>query len=137
MLVVTIAYALFPLAPSIWLGAALVFVAHLGGGSQWMLSTYGLQRHTPDSIRGRVFSFDYGLVTLTIALSTILAGALSEALAPRAAVWAMVALMAVAGLGWFWFSTPARRILGDQAKNALIGTRPPEATDTREPRASG
>jgi predicted MFS family arabinose efflux permease len=109
LLVVTIAYALFPLAPSIWLAGGLVFVAHLGGGSQWMLSTYGLQRHTPDSIRGRVFSFDYGLVTLTIALSTVLAGALSETLAPHAAVWVMVGLVAVAGLAWFWFSTPARR----------------------------
>jgi len=109
LLVVTTAYALFPLAPSIWFAGALVFVAHLGGGSQWMLSTYGLQRHTPDSIRGRVFSFDFGLVTLTIALSTILAGTLSETLAPQAAVWTMVALVAVAGLAWFWFSTPARQ----------------------------
>ena len=64
---VATAYALFPLAPSIWIAALLVFVAHLGGGAQWMLSTLGLQRATPDAIRGRVFSFDYGLVTLTIA----------------------------------------------------------------------
>jgi hypothetical protein len=74
-----------------------------------MLSTYGLQRHTPDEIRGRVFSFDYGLVTLTIAASTLLAGVLSEVLAPNAAVWTMVVLLTVAGLAWFWFSTPARR----------------------------
>jgi len=56
-----------------------------------------------------VFSFDYGLVTLTIALSTLLAGILSEILTPQAAVWTMVALLAVAGLAWIWFSTPARR----------------------------
>ena len=109
ILVVVVSYALFPLAPTIWLAGVLVFVAHLGGGSQWMLSTYGLQRHTPDAIRGRVFSFDFGLVTLTIALSTVVAGILSEALAPHAAVWVMVGLVAVAGLGWLWFSGPARR----------------------------
>jgi predicted MFS family arabinose efflux permease len=109
LVVVVCAYGLFPLAPTVWVAGLLVFAAHLGGGSQWMLSTYGLQRSTPDSIRGRVFSFDYGLVTLTISLSTILAGILSEALAPQAAVWTMVALIAVAGLGWIWFSTPARR----------------------------
>jgi MFS family permease len=102
-------YALFPLAPSIWIAGLCVFAAHLGGGAQWMLSTYGLQRHTPDAIRGRVFSFDYGLVTLTIAASTVVAGVLSEALAPQAAVWTMVALLAVSGSAWLWFSAPARR----------------------------
>lgn len=58
---------------------------HLGGGAQWMLSTYGLQRATRDGIRGRVFSFDYGLVTLMIAVSTVVAGTLSEVLTPHAA----------------------------------------------------
>lgn len=109
IVVVTASYGLFPLAPTIWVAGLFVFCAHLGGGSQWMLSTFGLQRHTPDAIRGRVFSFDYGLVTLTIALSTVLAGILSESLAPQAAVWTMVALLAVAGAAWLWFSTPARR----------------------------
>ena len=108
-----VAYAVFPFAPSILIAGMLVFAAHLGGGAQWMLSTYGLQRHTPDSIRGRVFSFDYGLVTLTIALSTLLAGILSESLTPQAAVWTMVALLAVAGAAWVWFSTPARRRASD------------------------
>jgi MFS family permease len=107
LVVVAVCYALFPIAPGIWFAALLVFAAHLGGGSQWMLSTYGLQRSTPDEIRGRVFSFDYGLVTLTIALSTLLAGFLADALAPRLAVWTMVALIIVAGSGWVWFSRPA------------------------------
>ena len=109
VIIVAIAYALFPLAPSIWVAAVLVFVGHLGGGAQWMLSTYGLQRAAPDEIRGRVFSFDYGLVTLTIAASTILAGVLSENLAPAVAVWAMVALIAIAGSLWAWFSRPLLR----------------------------
>ncbi len=106
---VTIAYALFPLAPAIWIAALLVFVAHCGGGAQWALSTLGIQRATPDAIRGRIFSVDYGLVTLVIALSTLLAGALADALGPRIAVWTMVSLLVVAGLGWFAFSRPALR----------------------------
>lgn len=109
LLVVTGSYAMFPLAPVIWLAAVLVFVAHLGGGAQWMLSTYGLQRSTPDEIRGRVFSLDYGLVTLVIAISTLVAGVLADALEPRLAVWAMVAFIALAGSVWLWFSRPARR----------------------------
>ena len=109
LVTVVVAYTLFPLAPTIWIAAVLVFAGHLGGGAQWMLSTYGLQKATPDSIRGRVFSFDYGLVTLIISVSTVLAGVLSETLAPSAAVWTMVGLIALAGLAWIWFSTPARR----------------------------
>ena len=108
VITVAISYALFPVAPSIWFAALLVFVAHLGGGAQWMLSTYGLQRAAPDVIRGRVFSFDYGLVTLVISASTIVAGILSEQLAPAFAVWVMVALIAAAGLAWAWFTVPLR-----------------------------
>ncbi len=120
LLTLIVAYALFPLSPSIWIAGLLVFAAHLGGGAQWMLSTYGLQRHTPDAIRGRVFSFDFGLVTLTIAMSTILAGILSESLTPQAAVWTMVALDAAAGIAWLWFSGPARRRAGRVADDGLI-----------------
>jgi MFS family permease len=106
---VVIAYGLFPLAPSILVAALLVLLAHLGSGAQWMLSTYGLQRHTPDAIRGRVFSFDYALVTLTIAISNIVAGILAQTVSPQFAIWTMVTLLAVAGAAWIWFSTPARR----------------------------
>ncbi len=103
----TVAYTLFPLAPGIAVAAVLVFIAHCGGGAQWTLSTLGLQRATPDAIRGRVFSVDYGLVTLAIALSTLLAGLLADLFPPRVAVWTMVALVAAAGIAWFWFSRPA------------------------------
>lgn len=105
--VIAVCYALFPLAPSIWLAALLVFGAHCGGGAQWTLSTLGLQRATPDAIRGRIFSVDYGLVTLTIALSTLLAGLLADFVPPQVAVWAMVGLIVIAGSAWIAFSRPA------------------------------
>jgi MFS family permease len=97
-------YALFPLAPAIWVAAPLVFAAHCGGGAQWTLSTLGLQRSTHDAIRGRIFSVDYALVTLMIALSTLLAGFLADAAPPQVAAWTMVALVALAGAAWFAFS---------------------------------
>ena len=105
--VVASAYAIFPLAPGLWVAAPLVFLAHLGGGSQWTLSTLGLQRTTPDAIRGRLFSLDYGLVTLMIAISTVLAGQLADAVAPSIAVWAMVGLVGLAGLAWVALAYPA------------------------------
>ena len=106
-LVLVAGYALFPLAPGIWLAAPLVFIAHCGGGAQWTLSTLGLQRATPDAIRGRIFSVDYALVTLVIALSTLLAGFLADAVPPQVAAWTMVTLVALAGAAWFAFSRAA------------------------------
>ena len=38
--------------------------AHLGGGAQWTLSTYGLQMRCPDEMRGRVLAGDFTLITL-------------------------------------------------------------------------
>jgi MFS family permease len=99
-------YAIFPLAPALWVAAVLVFGAHCGGGAQWALSTLGIQRSTPDAIRGRMFSLDYGLVTLTIAVSTLAAGLLADALPPDTAVWAMAALILAAGLAWVAFARP-------------------------------
>ena len=101
-----LSYGLLPLAPILPLAALAVFAGHLGGGAQWTLSSYGLQRAAPDAIRGRVFSFDYGLVTLTVALSTLLAGFLAERVSPAATTWTLVGLAALAAIGWIAFARP-------------------------------
>ena len=103
-------YALLPLTP--WFGVALLLVtlAHLGGGAQWSLSTYGLQVATPDHLRGRVMSLDYGLATLAIGLSSIAAGLLADAFGAARATWCLGALGAVYGIGWLaWSARYARR----------------------------
>ena len=46
-----LSYGLLPLAPVLPLAALAVFAGHLGGGAQWTLSSYGLQRAAPDAIR--------------------------------------------------------------------------------------
>ncbi len=102
-------YAVFPGMPTLLLAALFVFGAHCGGGAQWTLSTLGLQRATPDAIRGRVFSLDYGMVTMTIAVSTLLAGWLADGIGPRPAVLVMVALIVAAGAGWVRLSWPLLR----------------------------
>jgi len=73
-----VAYAIFQSMPLLWLAAIFATVAHLGGGAQWMMSTYGLQAITPDHVRGRIFAFDFGLVTLTMSASLLIAGRLAE-----------------------------------------------------------
>jgi MFS family permease len=96
-------YELFAVAPTSGVAAVGGFVAHIGGGSIWTLSTYGLQRFTPDEIRGRVFSFDYGLVTLTIASSALFAGAAAERVSPRIVMGGIAAVMLVLSIAWtFW-----------------------------------
>jgi len=91
-------YGLFAAAPTSFIAGIGACIAHIGGGSTWTLSTYGLQRFTPDAIRGRVFSFDYGLTTLTIAASVFFAGLAAEHINPRL-VAAAITLIAVAWVG--------------------------------------
>ena len=40
------------------------------------------ERETPDSIRGRVFAADYGFVTLTMSVSSILTGIAADRFGP-------------------------------------------------------
>ena len=105
-------YLLLPLAPGLAVGAALVFVAHVGGGAQWTLSTTGLQRATPDAVRGRIFSVDYGLVTFVAAVSTIVAGAITTSFGPAAAIYALAIPSAMAATVWVVWTRPLRRRIG-------------------------
>jgi len=101
--VFALGYGLFAVSPNVWLAALGACVAHIGGGTMWTVSTYGLQRFTPDYIRGRVFSFDYGFVTLTIAGSVVLAGVAAQHFGPRPAAFTIAALSLILTVGWtFW-----------------------------------
>lgn len=81
---------------SLIVGSIAVFAAHLGGGAQWQTSTYGLQRETPDWIRGRVFGADWGFVTLTMSFSSLAAGIASDRFGPT------VATIGVASIAILW-----------------------------------
>ena len=102
-------YGIFPFAGGLWTAAPFALLAHLGGGAQWTLSTYGLQRLVPDRIRGRVFSFDYGLVTLTIALSNLVAGAAAERFHPRTVMLALAAVSFAYAITWTMATAGIRR----------------------------
>lgn len=104
-----VVYAVFPLAPVFALAMVLVILAHLGGGAQWALSTYGLQRETPDRFRGRVMSLDYGLATLAIGASAIAAGLLADAYGEAAATWWLTAIGGGYGIAWLAWSLAAVR----------------------------
>ena len=99
-----IGYALLGLAPALWLAAASILVAHLGGGSQWVLSTYGLQRLVPDEIRGRIFAFDFALITLSLGTSSLVVSTLADHIGARPAVL-LAGGVAVAWAGIWWLLT--------------------------------
>lgn len=86
--------------PELWMCVALITVAHLGGGAQWTLSTYGLQLRSPDAIRGRVLAGDFALVTLVLSLTSAAAGALSEATSVRTAISVFALAAAVASVAY-------------------------------------
>lgn len=102
-------YAVFPLTHLFAVAMVLVILAHLGGGANWSLSTYGLQRETPDHVRGRVMSLDYGLATLAIGTSAIAAGLLANAYGEAAATWILAAVGGGCGIAWLVWSLAAAR----------------------------
>jgi MFS family permease len=104
-----ISYALVGFMPALWLAAPLVACAHLGGGAQWTLSSYGLQRIVPDRIRGRIFAFDAALITLSLTVSSLVTGWAARAFgAPKTATGLGLVALAWAGI-WTWLTTDVRR----------------------------
>ncbi len=72
-------YLALSVSSSLVVGLVCIMVAHIGGGAQWTLSTYGLQIRSPDEIRGRILAGDFALVTLVLSLSALTAGLVAEA----------------------------------------------------------
>ncbi len=104
-------YAFAPFSPGILAASLFVMAGHLGGGGQWALSTYGLQRLVPDWIRGRVFAFDYALVTATLAASSAIAGWAANAFGVRAVILGLACVGVAFGLIWTVTTRTLRRSL--------------------------
>ena len=56
-----------------------LLVAHAGGSAVWTASTTLLQQQTDDRFRGRVFSAEFAFTTLTLAISSLVAGRFVDA----------------------------------------------------------
>jgi MFS family permease len=120
-----VGYALLPLSPVIWAAAVFVFVGHVGGGAQWTLSSFGLQRTTPDRVRGRVFAVDFGLALAISSVSTLVAGWLAGAIGPLPTLYVMLGAMALTVAVWFWWTGPVRR--GSLPTDTLSDETPPHS----------
>ncbi len=111
-----ICYLVLSVAPTLAIAAVIALVAHLGGGAQWTLSTYGLQRRVPDAIRGRVLAGDAAIVMLVLTISNLAAGGVVELAGPRPAVATFATIGIVASLLYLWRTGPVRRRLRDEER---------------------
>jgi len=114
------------LSPWFWLVAALVFVAHFAGGSNWVLSNYALQGEVPDRLRGRVFATDMMLATLAIAISQLGAALVVDHVDERLILATCGLITLTYALGW----RIATRRLSLERSRTLPGT---DAAQSRGP----
>ena len=91
-------------APTLAIAAVAVFVGHMGAGSQWSFSSYGLQRYAADEVKGRVFGLDFAAVTATATASQLVLGWLAEEFPVRSILGSIAAVGVVFGLIW-WRAT--------------------------------
>jgi MFS family permease len=95
-----IGYLGVALAPWFPLVLALCFVAHLGGGANWVLSNYALQGEVPDRLRGRVFATDMMLATCAIAISQLGASAVVDRVSEQAILAGCGLITLTYAIGW-------------------------------------
>ena len=104
-----VSYIALGLAPALWVAALVIFVAHLGGGAKWVLSTFGLQVLVPDHIRGRVFAVDFAMITLSLAISSVVASAVADSAGPRRAAFIVGAMAVLWSAVWSLLTRSIRR----------------------------
>jgi len=104
-------YLAVPWMPTIYLAGLFVLIGHLGGGAQWTLSSYTLQLIVPDHIRGRIFAFDEGLITLTLALSATVAGWISDVVDVRLVMLGLSGITLIYSVVWTVATSGVRRSL--------------------------
>jgi MFS family permease len=107
-------YVALAAAPSLWVAALCVLLAHFGGSILWVFSTVLLQLEVPDRFRGRVFAAELALVTLMSSASSYWTGRQLDKAgwSPRALAFALGIMFCLPGILWLiiqsrWHETPA------------------------------
>ncbi|MDZ7715652.1 MAG: MFS transporter [Balneolaceae bacterium] len=102
-------YTIVGLTTSIIIMLIFVFIAHTASGANWVMSTVLLQRRTPDTFRGRIFSTEWLLFTLAQSASVLIASTLLEngLFTIQQLILVFATLLAVTGI--IWSFTVARK----------------------------
>jgi MFS family permease len=114
-LLVALGYGTLGAANSVWVAAACAMVAHMGGSTVWVFSTTLLQLHTEDRFRGRVFSADLGLASLTFAITAYACGRVMDAgVSARTAASATGVIMLIP-FALLWWAMRSSRVASSEA----------------------
>jgi MFS family permease len=99
VLLTGVGYLLAGAAPSLWLAALAVLLAHMGGSAQWVFSTVLLQLNVPNRLLGRIFAIELALLTLTTAASSYITGVASDyGVSPQALAGGLALVFVAPGL---------------------------------------
>ena len=96
---------------SILLMSIFVLLAHAASGSNWVMSTVLLQRRSPDVFRGRVFSTEWLLFTLSQSVSVTIASLILEFewLTIRECMLVFSILLIISGSFWLMRIAPQEK----------------------------
>ncbi|MDZ7771858.1 MAG: MFS transporter [Balneolaceae bacterium] len=102
-------YSVVGVTSSLAVMLIFVFIAHAASGSNWVMSTVLLQRRTPDTFRGRIFSTEWLLFTLAQSVSVLAASWILENgwLSIQQTIVLFAVLLSLSGVAWHF--TVARR----------------------------
>jgi MFS family permease len=95
-------YMALAAAPTLWVAALCVLLAHFGGSILWVFSTVLLQIEVPDRFRGRVFATELALVTLMSSASSYWTGRQLDRAgwSPRTLAFALGVMFCIPGVLW-------------------------------------
>ena len=96
-------YFAFGVAPTLGVALIVLAIAHAGGSVLWVSSTALLQLTVEDDFRGRVFAAELALMTLAMAASNYVTGALLDPIgySPRTVAAGTGIFFMLPGLIWF------------------------------------
>jgi MFS family permease len=103
-----IGYMVLSAAPSIWIAALLIIIAHSGTSVVWVFSSTLLQLNSDDRFRGRVFAAELGLTMIVLSAVSYIAGQVLDAgISPRMLVFGAGVFMLIPFAMWtfvqrFW-----------------------------------
>jgi MFS family permease len=95
-------YAIFSLAPEIWLAIAFITLSRVAMGMNSVLNRTMLLLHVPDGLRGRVFTTVETMSNAVMMLSMGAAGVASTIYSPRQIGFVAGALSASTAIFWAW-----------------------------------
>jgi MFS family permease len=77
-----------------------VFVAHLAGGGNWVMSNFALQKLVPDELRGRVNASDTMIAMLAVTVSQLVVGLFVDSVDWRVLVGCCALTTLTYAVGW-------------------------------------